>query len=224
MMRDAGLALVALVLACRGGDDPAPKPLAVPFVRQAHPATCLVAAASAVLRAHGDDAAHDALWREVRFWKDGTSDFEIQQAARRHGFDGFTFRARDGRELARIVDAGFPAIAAVDAPRKHALVVVGWRAREGAWRVHDPSAQAPSDEPATRFDARWATTGRQVLLLAPERARALDVLGTRGVDVARIARESRRYRAEEWRVRAARDFPDPRDPRRLELLRRAENE
>lgn len=191
----AALALAAAGAGCRG--EPAGRPGPVPYLAQARPQSCLVAATAMVLGAHGVAATEDALWAEVRSWGEGTTVFELQEALAARGFEGLAFRSEPA-ELAAIVAAGYPVIAVVGWPQKHAIVVAGRDGARGTLRVHDPKAGGPADEAAAAFDARWAATGREAFLILRAGDRRL---AAAGVELDRIAAESRRARETELALR-----------------------
>lgn len=191
--------LVALAAGCASGtvrDAPGPGP--VPYLRQARPQSCLVAATAMVLRAYGVAATEDRLWPEVRSWGEGTTVFEVQDLLEARGFTGLAFRSTPG-ELEAILGAGYPVIAVVGWPQKHAIVVAGSDPERGTLRLHDPKAGGPADVGVAAFDERWSATGREAFLIVRHGDRRL---ADAGVALERIAAESREARATELALRA----------------------
>ena len=197
---------VAIAAACIGeADQGGPGP--VPYHAQARSHSCLVAASRMVLGAFGVEVSEDRLWHEVRSWGEGTTVFEVQEALARRDFEGHAFRGSPA-ELAAIVRAGYPLIAVVGWPQKHAIVVAGSDPARGTLRLHDPKVGGPEEVDAATFDQRWDATGREAFLILPAGDRRL---ARAGVELDRIAAESGRARATELALRAllhSRGVPD----------------
>jgi ABC-type bacteriocin/lantibiotic exporter with double-glycine peptidase domain len=191
-------AVLAVAAGCAGGSSrEIARPGPVPYLAQERRQSCLIAATAMVLRAYGVPATEDRLWSQVRSWGEGTTVFEVQDLLEARGFDGLAFRSAPP-ELAAILAAGYPVIAVVGWPQKHAIVVVGRDLVRGTLRLHDPKAGGPADVDAAAFDARWTATGREAFLIVRHGDRRL---AERGLAFDRIVDESRQVRATELALR-----------------------
>jgi hypothetical protein len=181
--------------------------LNVPFVKQGHPSTCLVAAGTMLLHHRGDATTHDELWRSVRFWNDGTSNFEIQKAIEARGFRALTFQTdRDG--LLAILRSRVPAACSVKrSGGKHAVIVVGVDAAASTLTLHDPNGRAGETISMAAFEQQWVMG--QTMVILPESEWLPDRIGSWRVD-------DNAYRAAEWVMAAERDWPETPTQSKLE--------
>jgi hypothetical protein len=193
-------------------DVPKATRIEVPFVKQGHPSTCLVAAGTMLLNHRQDPTTHDELWRSVRFWNDGTSNFEIQKAIESRGFETLTFQTdRDG--LLSIIRSGVPAVCSVTrSGGKHAVVVVGADAEGAVLTLHDPNGGSDESIPIEGFEQQWVMG--QTMVILPEGEWLPD-------RIADWRNDDRIYRAREWVMAAKRDWPDDPTVSKLEHYQRA---
>lgn len=219
-------ALLFSILVCTGTAGPAMSQgertgriaLEVPYVRQEHPRTCLVACGVMVMSFHGESLGHDELWRSVRMYQDGTSSLEIENVARGRGFDTATCAPTEA-DLISLLRLGLPTILAVRWGGKHALVVRGYDPSTDRFAVMDP-ARGPQEISRGDLAGRREPYGRQALVIVPRSAAWRDRLRASGLPTDEWEFQARTYRAGEY-VIMAESLPAEATVQRLSLFQAA---
>ena len=142
--------------------------LSVPFVPQEKD-TCGAAALAMVMRYWGVPVSHDAIAKalvhpEVR----GIQGSRLTDFAREQGMTAIAF-AGDRAVLRDHLAKGRPLIVAIDAGhgRLHDVVAVGLDEARGQVVFHDPARGPGRSLALSKFERRWAASGRWALLVQP---------------------------------------------------------
>ena len=221
--------MIALLTACGVlMSSPPPCPahvIAVSPHTQSGP-TCLVAAGLTAVSPHsGKTITVREVAREVPVWPDGVDGYDLTVAMAKRGWDSLLFTGPP-EAAARLVEAGFPAVALVTHQRRiHAVTVHGAQRKAaeagGCGRaldsllVLDPRTARSTWESASAFAERQSAE-RWIVFYRPQDAHKLD---DRGFPLAIAQRVDRRLRAQAL-VRRAKKHPQANE-QSLVLLQQA---
>ncbi|MCB9544071.1 MAG: hypothetical protein H6703_16710 [Myxococcales bacterium] len=173
-----------------GAMPSAPVQLAVPYVEQGRAPWCAAAAAVMVMASQGHPLALRPFVATLRVHADGVAWLDLAEGIAPHGFEALVAPA-DAAMLHRALAAGLAPIALLhQAGGVHAIVVTGRDAT--GWQVLDPTAPGRRHLAADAFERALAggVLIRRMASPAPP-------------DADRWRQGDARYRAEEWRRRAA---------------------
>jgi tetratricopeptide (TPR) repeat protein len=178
------LTVAALLLAVPGP---------VPYLSQPPGPFCTAAAAAMLAQAHGRPLDALALAREVPVAADGIAWVDLAEALSKRGLETLVVQM-DGSILRRTLAAGQPVIVSVmDAGRKHAWVLTGFRERDAGYDLLDPAQPGLRRATEAELASRWAQGQAILVHEGPLPA---------GLPAADWARQHRRFAALEYGLRA----------------------
>lgn len=164
----------------------APVSVEVPYVEQGRAPWCAAAAAVMVMGSQGHAVALRPFVARLRVAADGIAWLDLAEGLAAEGFEAWVAEADDAMLRAALAAGLAPVVVTREAGGTHAVVLTGWDA--SGWQVRDPAAP-----------------GRRQMASLDGRAGAVLIrrMGAAAPDAARWRAGDGRYRATEWRRRAA---------------------